>query len=57
MNSPKALADAISTLFHNNKLRNQIAEGALKTYQQSASTDLLKSVIQNSIKKALNSQE
>jgi len=57
MNNPKALADAISTLFHDNALRSQIADGALKTYQQSASTDLLKSIVQNSINEVLNSQE
>lgn len=57
MNNSKALADAISALFHDNKLRSQIAEGALKTYLHSASSDLLKSLVKDSIMDALNPQE
>lgn len=57
MNNSKALADAISTLFHDNAMRSQIAEGAFKTYLHSASSDLLKSLVQDSIVDALNPQE
>lgn len=56
MNNPKALADSISTLFNDNAMRSQIADGALKTYQHSASSDLLKSIVQDSILDALNPQ-
>jgi len=56
MNNPRALAIAISALFHDSDLRNQIAEGALETYQKAATSVLLKSVVQDSIKDALNSQ-
>lgn len=57
MNHPRALADAISTLFHDSALRDQIAAGALVTYQKSVSCELLKSLVQDSIKDALNPQE
>lgn len=56
MNNPRALADAISTLLQDRELRNQIADGALKTYQESASSKLLKSIVQESILKDLKSQ-
>jgi len=56
MNNPKALADSISTLFLDNAMRSQIADGALKTYQQSASSELLKSIVQDSILDTLNPQ-
>lgn len=56
MNNSKALANAISTLFHDDALRSQLAEGALITYQKAAATDLLKSVVQESIMDALDSR-
>ena len=56
MNNPRALADAISTLLQDRELRNRIANGALKTYQESASSKLLKSIVQESILEALKSQ-
>jgi len=56
MNNPRALADAISTLIHDNESRNRIADGALKTYHKAASSELLKSIVQESIFDALKSQ-
>ncbi|MFA7408216.1 MAG: glycosyltransferase [Anaerolineaceae bacterium] len=56
MNNPRALADALSILFHNSFLREKIAQGGLKTYQEAANSELLKSIIQESIKDALNPQ-
>ncbi len=49
MNKPVSLADAISTLCHDEAMRNKIAEGALKTYQRSAKSELLKSIVQDRI--------
>ena len=56
MNNPRALADAINALFHDKELRDQIADGALKTYREAASSELLKSIVQKSILDALKSQ-
>ena len=56
MNNPRALADAISTLLQDRELRNRIAGGALKTYQEAASSKLLKSIVQESILDALKPQ-
>lgn len=57
MNNPEALANAVSVLYHNKALRNQIAGGALKTYQREAKSQLLKSIVQNSIIDALDFYE
>jgi glycosyltransferase involved in cell wall biosynthesis len=56
MKNPRALADAINTLIHNSELRDRIADGALKTYHKAASSELLKSIVQESIFDALKSQ-
>lgn len=56
MNNPRALADAISALLHDSALRDKIANGALRTYQKSASSELLKSIVQESILDALKPQ-
>ena len=56
MNNPRALADAISTLYQDDRLRKRIADGALETYQKSAKSDFLRSIVQESIFEALNHQ-
>lgn len=56
MNNPTALADAISTLYHDNTLRTQLATGALATYQNSANSKLLKSIVQENIIEVLKTQ-
>lgn len=55
MNNPSALADAISMLFRDKTLRDQIAKGALETYQNRSSRALLESVVRESIPEALGS--
>ena len=57
MNNPEALANAVNVLYHNKALRSQIAGEALKTYQREAKSELLKSVVQNSIIDALDFHE
>ncbi len=54
MNNPRALADAISTLFHDDVLRTRLGKGALRTFQRAATSKVLKSIVQDSIKHALN---
>ncbi len=49
MNDPTSLASAISTLYHDEEMRKYIAEGALKTYQHSAKSEYLRSIVQDSI--------
>jgi glycosyltransferase involved in cell wall biosynthesis len=56
MNNPKALADGINMLYHDNELRKRIADGAMKTYQKSAKSELLKSIVQESILETLKQQ-
>ena len=56
MNNPRALAEAISTLLQDRELSNRIAGGALKTYQEAASSKFLKSIVQESILDALKPQ-
>ena len=57
MNNPRALADAISTLNQNDGLRNSIADGALETFQKSAKSEYLRSIVQGSILEALKNQD
>jgi glycosyltransferase involved in cell wall biosynthesis len=57
MNNPEALANAVNVLYHNKALRSQIAEGALKTYQREAKSELLKSIVKNSIIDVLDFHE
>jgi len=49
MNNPTALAEAIRTLYHDQALRSQLSKGALETYQRSAKSEQLISLIQESI--------
>ena len=49
MNNPAALADAISTLIHDQSLRNQLAKGSLETFQRSANSERLMSLVQEAI--------
>ena len=55
MNNPVALADAISTLFHDKALRDQIGSGALETYLEKATSSQLRSVVQESVLDTLKS--
>lgn len=57
MNNPKALADAIKTLYQNDRLRSNIADGALETYRKSAKSEFLRSTVQGSILEALKGQD
>lgn len=54
MNNPAALADAISTLIHDQSLRNQLSKGALETYQSSANSEQLMSLVQETIINSLH---
>ncbi len=56
MNDPRALADAINTLYHDSALRERIADGALETFQKSAKSELLRSIVQESILETLKRQ-
>lgn len=57
MNNPASLANAISSLCHDEALRNTITAGALSTYQRTAKSDLLKSVVQDSILDVMKLQD
>lgn len=57
MNNPRALADAISALYHNDGLRKSIAAGAVETYRKSANCELLRSTVQENILEALQQQD
>lgn len=54
MNNPAALAEAISTLVHDQSLRNQLSKGALETYQSSANSEQLMSLVQETIINSLH---
>ena len=54
MDNPEAIAVAIRTLCHDEAFRNKIASGAHRTYQTSASSSHLKSIVGDCVLETLN---